>query len=162
MCHITQLYNIHCISSHTLYRLLWQDFCSCCCVFCCNCKMDMSLQSLITPLQHEHIGFLAVANATFPNMSAPRHLQDALSRLPQPLIVPENFLRSILAAVRQRAPQTQIRGRFLHDQSWLSIRLSNVVPVVVQAFIRKSFASARHSLSSMGLCLSFSGVPLLL
>ena len=84
--------------SQTLYRL----------VFCCNCKMDLSLQSLITPLQLEHLGLLAVTDATFPVMSAPRALQDALSRLPQPLIVPENLLRSILATVRQRAHHPEL------------------------------------------------------
>ncbi len=45
-----------------------------------------------------------MADVNFPVMSAPRAFQDALSRLPQPLIVPENLLRSILETVRQRVP----------------------------------------------------------
>ena len=83
---------------------------------------------LIAPLQLEHLGLLAVADATFAPMTAPLAFQDALVPLPRPLIVPEDLLRRIFTIVRERVPHSFSRG----DQGPLFARTELVVHPTIQ------------------------------
>ena len=91
---------------------------------------------LIAPLQLEHLGLLAVADATFAPMTAPLAFQDALVPLPRPLIVPEDLLRRIFTIVRERVPHSFSRG----DQGPLFARTE----LVVHPTIQKNFPMRRR------------------